>query len=200
MSPGNIRSRHPRGWVDRSLFRAVLWALGLGLVAACRLSVAFRRQVTRDVTVQIGSAEGVHHHYVFASRTVRSCAGSASAPTLSLSFDNARQGWRALVSPRAVGRIVHALLEGHAEYSGNAVLMLWFYGLTRFVLPIGRTRPLAVPLPGAYIAPGTQGGVAARIVREPPLAGLDPDWHAAHRQRAKMAMIRGSAGEAIPMW
>ena len=195
-----MRSHNPRGWLDQSLFKLVLAALGAGMVLACRLSDAFRRQVTRDLTIQIGSAEGVFHHYVFAPRAVTSHAGTAAAPTLSLCFDNARQGWLALVSPRAVGKIVHALLEGHAEYAGNAVLVLWLYGLTRFVLPIGRTKPLAIPPPEAYVAPNTRSNVAERIVREPPATELDPNWHVAHRQRAKMAMIRGSAGESIPMW
>jgi hypothetical protein len=195
-----MHSHNPRGWVDKSLFKLMLSALGMGLVLACRLSDAFRRQVTRDLTIQIGSADGVFHHYVFAPRTVISRAGTATAPTLNLCFDNARQGWLALVSPHTVGKIVHALLEGHAEYSGNAVLLLWFYGLTRFVLPIGRTKPLAIPLPEAYVAPATHGNVAGRIVREPPATELDPNWNLAHRQRAKMAMIRGSAGESVPMW
>ncbi len=195
-----MHSHNPRGWLDRSLFRLVLWALGMGMTVACRLSETFRCQVTRDLTVQIGSAEGVFHHYVFAPRTVRSHSGAAGAPTLSLCFDNARQGWLALVSPHAVGRIVHALLEGHAQYAGNAVLILWFYGLTRFVLPIGRTAPLPIPPPDAYVAPNTRSKVAARIVREPPATALDPRWESAHRQRAKLAMIRGSAGEPVPMW
>ncbi len=195
-----MHSHNPRGWLDRSLFRLTLWALGMGMTLACRLSASFRRQVTRELTVQIGSAEGVFHHYVFAPRAVSSHPGAATAPTLNLCFDNAREGWLALVSPHAVGRIVHALLAGQAEYTGNAVLVLWFYGLTRFVLPIGRTRPLSVPLPEAYVAPGPHGKVSARIIREPPATELDPNWHMAHRQRAKMTMIRGSAGESVPMW
>jgi hypothetical protein len=195
-----LHSHNPRGWLDRSVFNLVLWALGVGMALACRLSVSFRRQVTRDLTVQIGSAEGVFRHFVFAPRAVTSHPGVASAPTLSLCFDNARQGWRALVSPHAVGKIVHALLEGHAQYAGNAVLILWFYGLTRFVLPIGRTAPLPIPPPDAYVALDTRSKVAARTVREPPATELDPRWKLAHQQRAKLAMIRGSAGEPVPMW
>jgi len=184
----------------KSIFRLALAILGTGMGLACRLSDTFRRQVTRDLTVQIGSADGVFHHYVFTPRTVTSHSGPAVAPTLSLCFDNAGQGFSTLVSPHAVGRIVHALLESTAEYQGNAVLLLWFYGLTRFVLPIGRTGRLRAAPPDAYIAPNPDSKVAGRIVREPPTTELDPTWELAHQQRAKMVMIRGSAGESVPMW
>jgi hypothetical protein len=194
-----MRSHNPSGWMVRSLFRLVLAILGTGLELAYRLSDTFRRQVTRDLTVQIGSADGIVHHYVFTPRAVTSRTGLALAPTLSLCFDNARQGCITLASPHAVGRIVRALLEGTAEYQGNAVLLLWFYGLSRFVLPIGRTGRLRVVPPDAYVAPNLDSKVAGRIVREPPTTALDPTWTLAHQQRAKMVMIRGSAGESVPM-
>jgi hypothetical protein len=37
-------------------------------------------------------------------------------------------------------------------------------------------------------------------VREPAVDALDPHWIAAHRQRARMVMIRGSAGEDVKLW
>lgn len=197
---GTMHSTHPSGAMMRRLFALTLAALGLGMALVCRLSASFRRQVTREVTIQIGSADGVFHHYVFAPRTVASHAGAAPAPTLDLCFDNARLGFVTLVSPHAVGRIVHALLARTAEYQGNAVLVLWFYGLTRLVLPIGRSGRLRRPLPDAYITPHMAGPVAARIVHEPPAPELDPAWHAAHSQRAKMVMLRGSAGQPVAMW
>lgn len=195
-----MRSHNPSGWMMKSIFRLVLVVLGTGMELACRLSDTFRRQVTRALIVQIGSADGVFHHYVFAPRAVTSRTGATIAPTLNLCFDNARQGVITLASPRAVGRIVHALLERTAEYQGNAVLVLWFYGLTRFVLPIGRTGRLRVAPPDAYVAPNLSSKVAGRIVREPPTTELDPAWTLAHEQRAKMVMTRGSAGESVSMW
>jgi hypothetical protein len=195
-----MRSTNPSGWMMKTLFKLALSALGIAMELACRLNKNFRQQVTRELTIQIGSADGIFHHYRFAPRTITSRAGPAIAPTLNLCFDNARLGFVTLVSPHAVERIVHALLDRSAEYQGNAVLVLWFYGLTRFVLPIGRTARLRVPLPDAYVAPNLSSSVAARIVREPLAMALDPAWHLAHSQRAKMVMIRGSAGDAVAMW
>lgn len=195
-----MTSSNPSGRMVRSIFRLLLATLGTGMELACRLSETFRWQVTRDLTIQLGSADGVVHYYVFAPRTVTSHTGPALAPTLSLCFDNAHQGCVTLLSPYAVGKIVHALLDGTAEYQGNAVVLLWFYGLTRFVLPIGRMGPLGIVPPDAYLAPSLDSKVAGRILREPPMTELDPTWTLGHQQRGKMAMLRGSAGESVPMW
>jgi hypothetical protein len=195
-----MRSSDIGRWFARHSFALVLISLGLGLRLACRWSERIRSQLTRGVTIQIGSADGVCHHYVFTPRAIASRAGTAREATLSLCFNNAGTGIVTLLSRRAVGRIVHALLERSATYNGNAVIVLWFFGLTRFVMPFGRQTPLAVALPDAYIAPNVESELAARIVREPAVAALDPDWHMAHQQHAKMAMTRGSAGERIPLW
>ncbi len=184
----------------RVAFRLVLAVLGLGLVMACRLSRHFREQVTRTLVVQVGSRDGVFHHYRFRPRALSSHLGRASAPDLSLTFDTARQGWLTLLHPHAIGKIIEALQARKATYTGNAVLVLWFYALTRFVLPIGRTRRDRVALPGSFIAPNPDSAVASRITREPAVQELDPDWKPAHIQRNKMALIKASRGEPFPLF
>ena len=187
--------------VERVTFRVALVLLGLGMYVACRRNANFRRQVTRSLTIEVGSADGIFHHFVFTPRAVvsRACA-APSSPTLLLHFANARQGLFALASPHAIGKIIQALLEGGAVYRGNATLVLWFFCLTRFVLPIGKIGPLRAPLPDAYVAPNLESTVAGRITREPPATELDPAWREAHTRRAQMVMIRGSAGESVAMW
>jgi hypothetical protein len=186
--------------MSRVLFRWALAGLGLGLRLACRWSARFRAQVAHERTVEIGSADGVARRYEFSPRGVTSRPGRADHPDVGVCFDNARLGLVTLVSPHAVGRIVRALLDRSAQYEGNAVLVLWFFGLTRFVLPLGRMAPLRTPLPDAYLEHDAHSRVAARIVREPAADELDPNWLAAHPQRARMVMIRGSAGEAVRLW
>ena len=195
-----MRSHSASGWLMRSIFRLLLAVLGIGLELACRFSKNFRLQVTRDLTVQVGSSDGVFHHYTFAPRAVKSRAGQVSSPTLNLVFCNAYLGFITLISPRACGKIVHALLQGNAEYEGNAVLLLWFFGLTRFVLPIGRTKPLQAEPPQAYIAPSDTVKVAAQTIREPAVSELDPAWSMAHQRRSQMAMLRVAAGEPVLPW
>ena len=201
LDPAETRALPLHRSIECLLFRFMLSALGLGLEIACRFSANFRRQVARDLTVEIGSVDGVFHHYTFTPRKVASHPGTAnSTPLLALHFASARQGLLALVSPRAVGKIVHALLEGGAVYKGNATLLLWFFCLTRFVMPFGKTGPLRVALPDAYTAPNPLSAVAAFITREAPASELDPAWKNAHLRRDQMVMIRGSAGESVAMW
>lgn len=195
-----MRSRNPSGHLWRAAFGAALTALGLGLEIARRHSARFRAQLAHPRTVQIGSADGVCHHYAFSSGGVSSRSGAAEGSDVSLCFDNARLGLKTLLSPHAVGRIVHALLERDAEYHGNAVLVLWFFALTRYVLPVGRTAAQPQALPGAYVEHDPHSRVATRIVREAVTAELDPAWRAAHVQRARMVMPRGSAGEPVRLW
>jgi hypothetical protein len=68
------------------------------------------------------------------------------------------------------------------------------------VLPYGRQRPLKTPLPGALTEPDPGSKVAGRITREPAAQALDPGWTGAVAARKKMAMVRGSTGDDIPMW
>ena len=193
-------SRNPSGPLTRAMFRGTLAFLGLALCVACRASSRFRSQVAHPRTVYIGSADGVHRVFYFTPRAVSSRAGRIENPSVGLCFDNAWLGIVTLLSPCAVGRIVNALLDRAAEYEGNAVLVLWFFALTRFVLPIGRTAPLKSPPPDAYIAHDPNSKVASRIVREPPASKLDPAWTAAHARHAQMVMPRGSAGEPVRLW
>ncbi|MGQ0698642.1 MAG: hypothetical protein ACT4PZ_10405 [Panacagrimonas sp.] len=187
--------------MEKILFKLALAVIGKGMEQACRHSENFRRQLSRDLTIQIGSADGVAHHYVFTARSVTSRRGAATTPTVDMRFASARQGTLALASPQAVGKIVRALLEGGAELRGNATVLLWFYGLTRFVLPYSRVGPLAKPLTDGYVAHNPKGLVASRITLEPAVTELDANWHGAHQRRATMAMMRSSAGgESVPMW
>lgn len=188
-------SRNPSGYCLRTAFRLALVTLGYALILACHLSARFRDQLAHGRTVQIGSADGVWYHFRFTPRAVALRAGRIAAPDVGLCFDNAGLGLVTLLSPRAVGRIVRALLARQAEYEGNAVLVLWFFALTRFVLPIGRTARLSAPLPDAYTAYSPTSRVASRITREAPATALDPQWAAAHQRHARMVMPRGCAGD-----
>jgi hypothetical protein len=180
----------------------LLAVLGLLMAASSRVLPAFRRQVTRDVVVEIATAGGVAQHYVFdaATRRMASRRGPAPDPSVTVRFESAWHAVACLLSTRCVGRIHAALLARRATVTGNIVLLLWFYPLTRLVIPYSRQRPLRAPLPGTLPAPDPSSRVAARTVREPAVAALDPAWAGAAERRATMAIMRGARGERIPMW
>jgi hypothetical protein len=145
----------------------------------------------------------VDHHYVFAGRdrSVVSHTGRAPGPTdLTITFKTAWLGFSTLIRTDAVGKIVRLALADRVRYTGNAGYALWFWGLTRMVLPLGRQRPDREVLPGALLAPDPASKVAGRIVREPVATELDPTWTPAHSARAEMAMVQGYNGAEVAPW
>ena len=191
--------------MGRILLRVLLAALGVLLKVGCRLSERFRQQITTDLVIEVSSTDGAAHHYVFrkATRSMSTRFGRAPAGTtdLALNFDTGLLGFRTLIRPDAIGEIHRLLLGRRATYSGNATYVLWFWSLTRMVLPYGLEK--RVPdggLPGALTAPNPSSKVYDRVVREPVAQELDPNWTAAHAARSQMPMVRGSRGEEIAMW
>lgn len=198
-----MKLNDPSNWFVQFIFKSALVFLGIGLKVACRFSKTFRTQITRDVIIQAGSAEGIVQHYVFAPGKINSYSGpsnNTSIETLSLTFDNAWLALVILLSPGTCGSINRALLDHKAEYEGNAVLLLWFWPLTRYVLPYDKVGPLKRPLPDAYIALSDTIKVASQITREPVETELDPSWKLAHERRSQMAMLRMANGEDVPLW
>lgn len=190
--------------VTHGSFRILLATLGLALSQATRVMPRLRAQITEDHVVEIRSSDGVSHHYVFAypARTIRSKAGRpAGESSLSLCFETSGLAFITLVNPRAIGKINQLLLAGRASYTGNAAIVPWFWGLTRMVLPYGRQKHLREGLHGALLAPDPSSKVADRITREPVAAELNAAaWPQALVAREKMPLVRGCAGEKIPMW
>ncbi|MBA3741865.1 hypothetical protein [Sporichthya sp.] len=189
--------------VGRVLLRVLLSALGLLLFVGSRVSRRFRAQITRDVVIEVTSEDGVAHHYAFTglTRSVRSGRGRAPAPAdLAVTFDTAMLGFRTLIRTDAVGTVIGLMHQRRVTYTGNAVYVLWFWGLTRMVLPYGRERRDRTPLPGALLAPDPASKVADRITREPVASTLDAAWPEAHVAQRALPLVRGSSGEDVTMW
>lgn len=158
------------------LFKVLLSVLGRMMTVAVRRSPAFRRQCTRDLVVQIGSDDGVAHHFIFGRRTLAAGPGPVERPDLAVTFATANLGFLALSSPRAVHKVAQAMLAGKARVDGNPVLLLWFFGLTRIVVPLNRQRPLRQPLPDGFVAHDRASSVHDRITRLPAVQKIDPAW------------------------
>lgn len=164
--------------------------LGLLLAVSTRLRASLRRQISRDLVVEIRSRDGVAAHYVFEDRRVSFRWGRGSQPACALVFANAAQGFRVLSAAQGVERLFAGLEDGSIELHGDATLLLWFQGLVAQAVPGRQARlPETLP-PDAYVAPSDAVRVASRITREPALSELDPAWTAAHEQRRKLLLVR----------
>ncbi len=188
--------------MGKASFKTLLRALGFLMARASRKHPWFRNQVTRDLVIEFKSHDGVAHHYEFvaARREVISKQGPASRATVSVCFDSAAHGFRALSHPHPVSKVINSLLDRTATAEGNVSLLLWFHGLTRIVIPIARHVPLKQPLPGALMKPNPESKVYHLVTREPVAPALDPKWTIAAEARSKLINLRALTGEAVPMW
>jgi len=186
--------------LEVAALQSLLTVLGLLMALASRRVDRFRRQVTRDLLLEIRSEDGARRQYRFEAATRRMTVPCrpVERAECTLIFPTARDGVRALLSPRAIGRIVEGMNTGEVRIDGNPVLLLWFHGLTRIVAPIGRSRRPRRPAPVPIRAPERDAPWAKRIIHEPPVAELSRDWPQAWAAREKLLQIRAAAGERLP--
>jgi hypothetical protein len=180
--------------------RLLLWAWGHGLALASRFDPAVRSRVTRTFTLEVSSEEGVARQWRFDGhrRRITTRAGMAVAPEHALRFARAGDALRALLSRRAIRHIVAGTQHGSVRLEGNAAVVLWFFGLTRRLVAIGREPGPRRPLPGAYLRPDSRSNGDEVIPIEPARAELDPAWKRAWEHRAKLLTVRAIAGEPPP--
>ena len=189
-----------RARVEVAALQALLTTLGVVMTLASRRVDRFRRQVTRDLLLEIRSDDGARQQYRLhaATRRLTLPRHPAQRAECTLTFPTARIGLRILLSRRAIGRLVEDMNFGGTRIDGNPVLMLWFHGLTRIVAPIGSTRRPRRPAPVPIRAPERNAPWARRIIREPPARELSRDWPEAWAARQKLLQLRASAGERLP--
>lgn len=184
------------------VFDVLLVTVGLLLTVASRFRPGLRSQITRDVLFEFSSDDGVTRRFGLhaATRTISLEPMSRARPDTSVRFGRAWDGIRALVSTRTAAHIVAGMNYGDTRLDGNPVLLLWFHGLTRTVLPIGSSRrPRKRHLPPIKARePERHAPWSVRITREPALDELDPTWTAAWEARAKLLQVRAPAGEPLP--
>jgi hypothetical protein len=188
------------GVLARPLLRVILVALGVGLAARSRVDRLVRAQVTRTLSFEISTADGVRRRWMFdgSTRRVTSTGRPVGEPDHRLHFRSSAQGVGALTSTRAVDAVVDGLVRHRIQLEGSAFIVIWFYGLTRRIVRIGRTRGPRRPVPQAYVRPDPSRDGPEPIPREAPVSELDPTWQNAWDARATLWMVRGPGGEPMP--
>jgi hypothetical protein len=189
-----------RARVEVAALQALLRALGVLMALASRRSDRFRRQVTRNLVIEIRSADGARQQYRLhaATRRLTLPRRPAGRADCTLLFPTARVGLRTLLSRQTIGRIVEDMNTGGTRIDGNPALLLWFHGLTRIVAPIGSTRRPRRPAPVPVRTPERDAPWAKRIIREPPVSELSRDWPEAWAARQKLLQLRAPGGERLP--
>jgi hypothetical protein len=176
-------------------FRVLLWLIGLLLWLASRLSARVQSQLSRDMTLVIGSEDGVWRTYHFSGRRTSSRAGSAANAALTLTFKSGDLGFRVLLAVNTIDQLLDGFGTRDIVCKGEAAVILWFYELVMGLKP-WRRKPVDV-WPDSYDRPDSGSKVADRIIREPVADTLDPDWRESHEQREKTLLWQVGLG-AVP--
>jgi hypothetical protein len=191
--------------INSTLLRLLLFTLGQGLALTSRISPSVRSQVTRTLTFEVSTDDGVvrQFHFNGQRRRIATEAGHSCSPAQALRFPSSGQALRVLLSPRCVGKIVDGLQNGTIRLQGSLFLAFWFFGLTRKLGPIGRengrreTGPSG-PLPDRYVQHDPRANGSEQIIIEPAVTQLDPHWANAWEQRGKLLIVRATTGEPMP--
>jgi hypothetical protein len=189
----------PESWARR-LLRVVLGLFGVVLPLASRWDPVLHRQITRSLVFDITTYDGVARRWSFDGprRRVHSTTVTADEPDHALRFATSGQALATLLSTRTVDRVVAGVVTERMRIEGSAFVVIWFHGLTRRIVRIGRQRGPRVRPPGAYLRPDPSLDGEETITREPAVTELDPTWTAAWSARATLWMPRGGAGEPMP--
>jgi hypothetical protein len=175
----------------------LLWFLGRCVVWGSRWRPSVRSQITRTLTFELSAGDRVARYWVFngSVRRATTCAGSAAGVDCRLHFASSWQALSALMSPRAVDKIILGLQHGTIELDGSAFVLLWFYGLTRKFVKLGRPEGPRHRIPDAYTVhdPGACG--SETLVVEPAVLRLDSGWAAAWKARSTLPLIRACTDE-----
>ncbi|MFJ3762631.1 hypothetical protein [Streptomyces sp. NPDC090080] len=179
--------------------RLLLWWLGQGLTLASQFRPSVRSQITRDLIVEISSADGPARYWVFDGQQRRACSysGPAGASDLAIRFGSSGQALRCLASRKMIDRVMVGRIHGAVMVEGNHLLLMWFRGLIRAVMPIGAAGPRRHALPGAYMGHDPAANGAEDILIEPSERQLDPGWTNAWKARAKLWIVQGARSEPL---
>ncbi|MFI7669551.1 hypothetical protein [Nocardia sp. NPDC049526] len=186
--------------MSNAAMRLLLWFLGQCIAQGSRFMPSVRSQITRSLTFEMSAGDRVARHWIFDTqlRRATSHSGHAAAADCVVHIGSSRQALRILSSPRAVDKLVEANHQGTVEIHGSAFVLLWFFGLTRKFIKIGRASGPRHRIPDAYIAHDPAASGDETILIEPAVVRLDPEWKAAWKARSTLWMVRGTTDEPMP--
>jgi hypothetical protein len=185
--------------MSNAALHILLWSLGQCIAQGSRFMPSVRSQITRTLTFELSAGDRVARHWLFdgQSRRATTYSGRAAAADCSVHISSSWQALRMLSSPLTVDKIVHGLHVGTVELQGSAFVLLWFHGLTRKFVKIGRANGPRHRIPDAYVAHDPAASGSETIIVEPAVVRLDPAWTAAWKARSTLSMVRACTDEPM---
>jgi hypothetical protein len=184
---------------NKTLLRLLLLMLGEGLALASRVVPSVRSQVTRTLTFEISTDDGVvrQWHFDAPQRRITTRAGRPRPSTNALRFPSSGAAVRVFFSPHWGRLIVGGIQHGTTRVEGALFAVYWFLGLTRKLIAIGREMGPRGALPDPYLRHDPRSNGSEQIIIEPAIERLDPKWTNAWERRATLLGVRATTGEPM---
>jgi hypothetical protein len=118
-------------------FRFLLWMLGRLMAKASRANPAFQQQLLdRDMTFQLHTLDGkVARHFIVKDQRISSKRGPANEPAFALGFKDAVYGFATMSAKNKQLAFMQGIQSKDIQIQGNPALVLWFQGLTKYLMP-----------------------------------------------------------------
>lgn len=118
-------------------FRFFLWMLGRLMARASRNNPKFQEQlVGKDLVFQLHTLDGkVARHFVVKDQRVSSKRGSHPQPAFALGFKDSAYGFATMSAKNKQLAFMQGIQNKDIQIQGNPALVIWFQGLTKYLLP-----------------------------------------------------------------
>lgn len=124
-------------------FRFFLWMLGRLMARASRTNPKFQEQLAgKDLVFQLHTLDGkIARHYVVQDLRVRSKAGTHPAPAFALGFRDGAYGFATMSAKNKQLAFMQGIQNKDIQIQGNPALVIWFQGLTKYLMPKKKKKP-----------------------------------------------------------
>jgi len=125
-------------------FKFLLWALTKLLQRAVRRNPACAKYVEgKELVFQIQTLDGIGRHFSIRNGKVESVGGLTKSPNFTLTFRDAATGFATLSAKDGKEAFLAALHNEELVISGDFVEVMWFQGLTEYLVAAGNVQPSA---------------------------------------------------------
>ena len=123
-------------------FRLLLWMLGRLMAKASRENPAFRKQLEgKDLVFQLHTLDGkVARHYIVQDLKVSARRGAHPQPAFALGFKDGAYGFATMTSKNPQLAFMQGIQNKDIQIQGNPALVMWFQGLTKYLMPKKKTE------------------------------------------------------------
>ena len=118
-------------------FRFFLWMLGRLMARASRNNPAFKELLAgKDLVFQLHTLDGkVARHFVVQDQRVQSRRGAHPSPAFAIGFKDGAYGFATMSAKNKQLAFMQGIQNKDIQIQGNPALVIWFQGLTKYLLP-----------------------------------------------------------------